>query len=843
MQMQFYEFCFHPMDKEECMGKKIIIAEKPSVAREYAKALRVNGKNEGYIENDEWIVTWSIGHLVELCYPEDYDEAMKKWDIETLPFLPREYKYKVIKNVKAQFATVKKLYNRSDIDEIYYAGDSGREGLYIQMLIRQLAGHNPYAKEKVVWIDSQTEEEILRGVREAKDVSEYKDLSDAGYMRAEEDFATGINFSRALSIKYGYMLNRAGRTKKYRPVSVGRVMTCVLGMVVDREREIRNFKPTTFYKIISTIRVGEADIEGEWKVTKDSRYKDFDGLYENGFLKEEDAKDFIKSLPNKVFIKEAKKTEEKKTAPLLFNLAELQNECTKRFHISPADTLSIAQSLYEKKLTTYPRTDARVLTNAIAKELGRNLKGLSEEYGEYVAEIKENGWYVQKRYIDDSKVTDHYAIIPTGIKASEIKDLEAKVYDLIVRRFLSIYYPPAVYIKLSITEDADGEIFSVSTKELKEPGYLNVAGIPAGTRKVPVEALKMIKEGNIYDASYNPKKGETQPPKRYTTGSMVLAMENAGKLIEEEELREQIKNTGIGTSATRAETIEKDIRLGYLDVNKKTQTLTPALFGELVYEVVNLTIPSLLSPKMTASWEQGLQYIADGKANRTDYEILLEQYIRKEIEKVKTKEIGPELKRRISAFTNADLDSAAVKFVPEDTGLLCPACGSPIMTTRYGYQCANNKKNQESCGFSLGEVAGKHIPVEQLKKLIENGRTDVMSGFISKAKRKFDAALVLYPDGKIKFEFPESDDEDTGFKCPDCGKPIRMNRFVYQCECGFKVSREISKRKISKDELKSLIENNRTDLLKGFVSKKTGKKFSAYLIREGREIKFEFQSR
>lgn len=640
--------------------KSVIVTEKPSVAMEFAKVLGVTERNDGYMENDKYIITWCIGHLIEMAYPEVYDPEMKKWDVDTLPFLPEKYIYQVIPDVKKQFNIIKRIYNRNDIGCIYYAGDPGREGIYIQMLVRQEAGHNPSAKELVIWIDSQTKEEILRGIREAGPLADKMPLADSGYMRAIEDYAFGLNFTRLLTLKYGNLLNNACGGTHQGALSVGRVMTCVLGMIVKREREIENFIPTKFYKIANNLRTENGMISAGWRVTSESKYYNSAKLYnETGFLKEEDAKAAIAELPNTVIIDEIEKKEEKKAAPLLFNLAELQAECSKKIKISPDETLAIAQSLYEKKLTTYPRTDCRVLSSAIAKVIETNIKGLKpvEPVIGIVDKILSTGSYksIEKtRYTDDSKVTDHYALIPTGKTAEydSLSEKEKEVYDLIVRRFLSIFCPPAVYEKVKLTESAGKEKFYATATVLVRPGYMIVAGIPE--QKEDTEAIKsaieVLTKGSSYPAEYAISYGETKPPKRYTSGSIVLAMENAGQLIEDEELREQIKGTGIGTSATRAETFKKLVANGYIALNKKTQVLTPAMYGNMVYEVVEMTMPDLLSPKMTASWEKGLEGIVSGKVTQQEYRSKLENYIRKKTADIKEEDKCHEIHDKIVKF-------------------------------------------------------------------------------------------------------------------------------------------------------------------------------------------------
>lgn len=644
------------------MSKSLYIAEKPSVAQEFAKALKIKGaRHDGYLESEDSVVTWCVGHLVTMSYPEAYDASLKRWSLETLPFLPGEFKYEIIPAVKKQFKIVSSLLNRKDITRIYVCTDSGREGEYIYRLVEMMSGMKGKERRRV-WIDSQTEDEILRGIREAKDLAEYDNLSASAYLRAKEDYLMGINFSRVLTLKYGNSIASYLGTK-YSVISVGRVMTCVLGMVVRREREIRQFVKTPFYRVLSSIDLGGRTIEGEWKAVPGSRYENSPALYkENGFKKREDAEALIGILsqnqPMQTQIDKIERKKENKNAPLLYNLAELQNECAKLFKISPDETLKIVQEMYEKKLVTYPRTDARVLSTAVAKEIYKNLRGLTS-YGltaEYAAEIIETGAYkniVKSRYVNDKQITDHYAIIPTGQGLSALNSVSAnskKVYEIIVRRFLSIFYPPAVYQKLSLVTKAEGESFFSNFKVLLDEGYLKVAKYSfantANKKKTDsdeescdqniLEALKDIKKGDILPVhEYIIKEGETSPPKRYTSGSMILAMENAGQLIEDEELRAQIKGSGIGTSATRAEILKKLIAIKYLDLNKKTQTITPTLQGEMIFDVVNSSIRSLLNPELTASWEKGLTYVAEGSVTPQEYMDKLEHFIRVRTDGVK----------------------------------------------------------------------------------------------------------------------------------------------------------------------------------------------------------------
>ena len=644
------------------MAKALYIAEKPSVAREFAKALKLDLKNhDGYMESPEAIVTWCVGHLVTMSYPEVYDAKYKKWSLATLPFLPEEFKYEVIPGVKKQYDIVAGLLNRPDVATIYVCTDSGREGEYIYRLVERQAGVTGKNRRRV-WIDSQTEEEILRGIREAKDLSEYDNLCESAYLRAKEDYLMGINFSRLLSLKYGNAISNFLNTK-YTVVSVGRVMTCVLGMVVRREREIRDFVKTPFYRVLSNLDIQGHQVDGEWRAVEGSAYFQSPKLYkENGFLKEEDAKQLIEELKGtmpegalKAVVVSMEKKKETKNPPLLYNLAELQNDCSRLFKISPDQTLQIVQELYEKKLVTYPRTDARVLSSAVAKEIHKNIGGLKNipSVKTYAEAILEKGTYkniAKTRYVNDKQITDHYAIIPTGQGFGAIRTLNQtalNVYETIVRRFLGIFCPPAIYQKISLVTGIGTEKFFSSFKVLAEPGYLKVMEYSFQKKKETdstnsgngeteescdvsfMEVLSGLKKGmELGVKDLNIKEGETAPPKRYNSGSMILAMENAGQLIEDEELRAQIKGSGIGTSATRAEILKKLVNNKYLALNKKTQIITPTLLGEMIYDVVNASIRSLLNPELTASWEKGLNYVAEGSITPEEYMVKLENFIK-----------------------------------------------------------------------------------------------------------------------------------------------------------------------------------------------------------------------
>ena len=859
------------------MAKSLIITEKPSVAQEFARILGVSGRNDGYIENSDYVITWCVGHLVEMVYPEVYDEKYKKWKLEDLPFLPKEYKYDVIPAVSRQYDVVHKMLHREDIDTVYWAGDAGKEGQTIEENIRMYGGVREGMKELRVWIDSQTEEEIRRGIREAKPMSDYANLGKSGIMRTIEDYAMGINFSRAMSVKYGNLLNDAAGTRNYTAIAVGRVMTCVLGMVVIREREIRNFVETPFYRVVGSFT--DANIEAEWKVVEGSKYFESPLLYkENGFKKQESAENLIQELSGKTAVVESiERGTSRKKAPLLFNLAELQAECSKRFKISPDETLQVAQDLYEKKLTTYPRTDARVLSTAVAKEIGKNisrLKGYEPVQG-YVERIMKEGLHyniAKTQYTDDSKITDHYAIIPTGqlTELRSLNELQRSVYDLIVRRFLSIFYPAAEYQTVKLVVAVGEEKLFAGAKALKAPGFLEIAGRKQeeekeGSNKEDNEetdspgllelADQLTKGQELPVNGYSLKEGSTKPPKRYTSGSMVLAMENAGQLIEDEELRAQIKGSGIGTSATRAEIIKKLVRIGYLHLNKKSQILSPEVLGEMVYEVVNMTVPALLNPKMTASWEKGLDGITRGTVIMEDYREKLEDFIRKETLNMVERNLTTQLVEQIQPLTGKGARGIAAK---KKLGIACPVCGGELETTPFGYGCGNYKKDGTGCKFSVGTIAGRDLSEEEFKDLITKGRTDVLEGFVAKSKKKFPASLVLEKDeeGRVNIAFDFSANEPQiveGIKCPSCGGDIVATAYGFRCihfdrekedGCDFSVGK-IAEKSLNVSQLTELITNGRTETIRGFKSK-TGKKFDACLCMEKDEngktvIKFDFE--
>ncbi|MDO5475691.1 MAG: DNA topoisomerase [Eubacteriales bacterium] len=750
--------------------KTVYIAEKPSVARAFAAALGKNFRNaDGYMESGDTIVTWCVGHLVSMSYPDAYDASLKKWSLATIPFIPDRYRYQVIDGVKKQFGIVKRILTDPEVETIYICTDSGREGEYIYRLVAMQAGVKG-KKELRVWIDSQTEAEILRGIRDAKPSSSYDNLGAAAYLRAQEDYLMGINFSRALTLRYSDAMSRALGTD-HTTIAVGRVMTCVLGMVVRREREIRSFVKTPFFRIQASVSQagrpeGAPSFTAQWQVDEKSICCGFPGLYkDSGFLKREDAEKFLlyltgqagadiltsrreplqpdlqpgsagapaqallpdetaagapartllqgeaaagapaqallqgeaaagahaqillpgegaaggegpREIPGRApaVLESIQRKKEKKNPPLLYNLAELQNDCSRFFKISPDQTLAVAQELYEKKLTTYPRTDARVLTTAVAKEIGKNLRGLSTlpVYRELLLPVLESGSWKKigrTRYTNDKAVTDHYAIIPTGDGLKALPSLSKRsqnVYELIVRRFLSIFYPPAVYDRISVSVRVrETELFTASLRTCVERGYLDVlaysffrkkeAGDPGKDASAQADAggsrqqagseegedrqgnaseeavpdfLRTARKGARLQAGpFTIREGETTPPKRYTSGSMILAMENAGQLIEEEELREQIRGSGIGTSATRAEILKKLVHNDYLRLNSKTQVITPSQTGEMIFDTCSCALKPLLDPRLTASWELGLTQVADGTVTSDEYTQKLNSFI------------------------------------------------------------------------------------------------------------------------------------------------------------------------------------------------------------------------
>lgn len=853
--------------------KTVICTEKPSVAIQICKTLHVDVAMDGYMESDEYIVTWCLGHLIRLSYPESYNPELKKWSLEALPFFPDKFFYEIIptKRVEKQFKVIREIYNRPDVGTILYCPDPAREGIYIQYLVRQEAGVNEGVEEKVIWINSQTESEILRGIREAKPLSEYEDLAAAGKMRAIEDYVTGINFTRALTTKYGYkILHTAGLDKG--SISVGRVMSCVLGMIAMREREIANFKPTPFYKLVAK----KGEVVFEWKAKEPSKYKDSPLLYdESGFLAKGSAEGLKGELQEKNFtISDIKTTHSTKQAPLLFNLAELQAESAKVFHISPDETLATIQKLYDKRLLSYPRTDARVLSTAIAKEIDTNLAGISKlpEYSQIVSIINKYGTaknIANTKYTNDEKIEDHYAIIPTGEISGykELEGLEKEMYDFVVRRFLAIFLPPAEYDTLEIKAMCDGEPFQSKKKCLVKRGYLSLY---KGNEKQEIKANVFQKGESFIPDSIEVKEGSTQAPKRYTSGSIILAMENAGKLIEDEELREQIKSSGIGTSATRADIIQKLEKNKYISCNAKTQVLTPTNLGQIIFDTLLLTIPEILSPEMTASWEKGLEYVAKGTVTKEKFLKTLRTDIEKKIKTIKENDITNILLDKIKPYAGKSKLKEA-----HEISANCPYCGKPMRCTSTGsYVCSGWTKENPTCNFFMQPRVSKNGPKLTEKQVIEGlttGRINGIKGFKSKNGNTFTADVILKKavvnDRRFVnfvFDFPEKqeagEDRETDILCPVCKeKKLLLNNLCYHCstkhvssylprgkkksiEMEFKIPLMLNGHKLTEAEVKQICEDGKTKARLNFYSERKKRNFDARLVWDSstNSISFSF---
>lgn len=738
---------------------KLIICEKPSVAKEFAKVLGVDtGKRQnGYFEDNDWIITWAVGHLVTLSYPEAYDENMKKWSLDTIPFIPSNFKYEVIKDVKDQFNIVKKLLQRKDVDVIYNAGDSGREGEYIQRLIFQEAKPNPSAKKMRIWIDSQTEEEIKNGIKNAKPESEYDKISDAAYERGIEDYLAGINFSRAFSIVYGRPLNAILRPEKYIPFSVGRVMTCTLGMVVEREQLVRNFKETFSYGVSADTCNGQ--ITADWDTTDSSEYNESPKLAKSdAFIEKSDAEQLCSEFSKigQLCVADINRTTERKNAPMLFNLTELQSECSKRLKISPDETLDIAQSLYEKKLTTYPRTDARVLSTAVAKEIFKNITGVASytpvsEYAKYILDHNLHDNITKTKYVNDAQISDHYAIIPTGSTSGlgGLSSMELAVYDLIVRRMLSIFYPPAEYGKIQVSFSIGRENLFAGASKLNARGFLDVIEYEEKEDKLTdYNILNQLKVGDILPAEFFVAEKKSAKPKKYTSGSLVLTMEGAGKLIEDPELRAQLKGSGVGTPATRAETVKKLIKNGYITLNTKTQVISATELGEMIYTVVKMIEPTLLNPAFTANWEKGLSQIESGEITAQVYRDKLTKYVAMVTNKIKSNDISQLVNQALNEvhvlYGGEPVNFNTTVEKQEIAGIVCPCCGSKIVRTKWGYSC---EKYKNGCLFSVGEICGVTISEKELIKVITGGESSKMK-FKSKAGKDFESTLTLQDDEK-----------------------------------------------------------------------------------------------
>lgn len=817
------------------MGKTLILTEKESVALDFAKVLQVGEKKEGKIENGQYVITWCRGHLVAMSYPDQYDEKYKKWNLDDLPFIPATFLYHI--SVPDRFSVVKQQLTRKDIDTILFAGDAGREGEVIYRLILNQVPLSPKVKKLRVWIDSFTEAEIKRGIQEAKPIEEYDTLAKAGIQRAIDDYLVGMNFSRAVTCKYGKVFNQQIQSKKWKSIDIGRVMTCVLAMVVERERQIRNFKESHFFKLALVSN----KLQVEWKAVPGSIYYESPLLYnEGGFLDKEVASQFAAVLKAKKqgIITSIEPFLSNKKAPLLYNLAELQNECTQQLKISPSDTLNIVQTLYEKRLTTYPRTDARVLSSAVARDISDTLTGLSSYLpaASAIQVILDNCYHrnIQNPpYTDDSKITDHYAIIPTGEtkELENLSDLHKKVYDMIVRRFLSIFYPPACFQNIKITIQVEGESFFGSAKVLISPGYLALFPerlkemLAKDAEKDLIQYGKERKVGDLVPIEeIQIKEGKTTPPKRYTSGSMILAMENAGKLIEEEELREQIKDNGIGTSATRAEILKKLEAKEYIKTNQKTQILTPHEDGEAIYDILTEILPDFLSPRITAVWENELEQIRSGDLSVEQHSQKLNRYIEEKIQTIKG--------LTLQDFTGSQGEKEIL--------CKCPICKEGNIVQKKGfYVCdAFVKTDPLSCKFIVGEIAGVSLKKGDLIQLCERGETPLLDGFLSKNKKPFSAKLLLR-EGKLQFAFPEQGETAaTDLICPVCKKAMRKTTYGYGCSgynkndpksCRFSLSETIKGKKLSKSQIRKLLKEGRTDPIKGFLSQQ-GNYFDACLF-------------
>jgi len=689
-----------------------------------------------------------------MSYPEKYDIKYKAWRLHDLPFLPEEYKYEIIANVQKQFDIIKEQMNRDDVTTIYVCTDSGREGEYIYRLVDMMVDAKSKEKKRV-WIDSQTEDEIKKGVKNAKPLEAYDNLADSAFLRAKEDYLMGINFSRLLTLCYGRTLAKK-LEKDHIVIAVGRVMTCVLGMIVNREREIRDFVKLPYYKVQALFEFeGSIDYDAEWKAVEGSKYHLSNQIYkEVGFTDKALAETFVNELKTsneKPVIEDVKKKKETKNPPLLYNLAELQNELSKKLKQSPDQTLKIAQNLYEKKLITYPRTDARVLSTAVCKEILSNLKGLTQldkvasldekdktlpEYALEVINSNKHKGLEKTKYVNDKAITDHYAIIPTGQGLStynKLPGIEKEVYILIVRRFLAIFFPPAIYNQLSITTKLGEERFFSTSKVCTSEGFqviLNDEKKEDDSKQDKAEILKKLKKGQtVLVKELDIKESETTPPKRYNSGSIILAMENAGKLIEDDELREQIKGSGIGTSATRAEILSKLEKIDYISLNKKTQILTPTTLGESIYDVVAGSIPSLLRPELTASWEKGLSMIASGDIKNDEYMKKLESYIQKNTSRVLTLTKNTNVKNQASDIDKTPLGS-------------CPLCkDGKIKENSKAYFCTNWKDN---CNFTLWK--------NSLPELKEDISRDLVKELLASDKNSIKIHTSENKDVHIKFK-------------------------------------------------------------------------------------------
>lgn len=806
------------------MGKTIFITEKPSVAQDYKRVLKVSsgGKTNGYIEGHspvlgkDVIITWAVGHLIAISQPEKQNPAWEgAWKKENLPMIPNSFKYEPIKNTYSQYKVIKEQYTRKDIDAIYYAGDSGREGIYIQALIRnQVFKTSPKVEERVVWLNSTTDESIIKGIQEAKPYTHYQSMIDSGYMRAISDWLIGMNFTESFTLTSNTLIN------------VGRVMTPTLAMVVNRQYEIDNFHKTPYFGI-------KADNFASWKAVNGSRFFESDDLYnENGFLKKEKSQALCSEFntDKKLMVFDTKITTKTEYAPYLFNLADLQAYCTKHFKISPAKALEIVQSLYEKKFTTYPRTDCRFLSSAVATDL------------------KKQGYDVPKRYVDDSKVTDHYALIPTFHgNANELDGTEKSVYNVILERFTNTMLPPYIYDAVSVTYiHRNGEKFFENYRIIKQLGFKanskDTEEEKAENKSNNDEAVStkpVPQKGDVISVNnFSIHEMETKPPVAYTTGSLILAMEKAGKLIEDEELREQIKTCGIGTSATRAGIIDKLVARKYITVDNK-QKVAPTEFGKSIIPIIALYDKALVSPEKTADMEASLNAVATSKLSKEGYLEKIVYYVSRT-----TQRILDENKLNLSAFSTT---SDKVTMSKE---LTCPCCGDKMKVGKFGWYCG--------CKFSIGlEISEHKMKEKDVEDLCAKGRTKKLS-FKSKSGKPFTAYLAVdTAEHKVKFVFDEAPTGDKSaseedktkfaetrpkkvFACPICNQTMNSGTSGLYCDCGLRIYREISGHKMTAKEIETLFACGRLDDL-SFISR-AGKPFAASLVldKEAKKTAFEF---
>ncbi len=837
------------------MGKTLFIAEKPSVAMTIAQALGINGtRNNGYIESDDKIITWCVGHLVRLSYPEKYDEALAKWEMETLPFVPEKEKflYETNESVKEQYEVVAKMYKRTDIDTLYIYPDDGQEGYYLQALVLMHACIRKGIKVYCCICDSQTDDEIRRAYSMAEpwDSERITRIIKAGYMRAKEDYLVGINYSRVLTLKYesllsGYIGYQRGT------IAVGRVMSCVLGMVVKREREIADFTAETYYKITANFDDG---LEAAWKDTDDSSIHNSPIIYEGkGIKKKEDAEVFISGLPSYLTVKKVEIKTEKKKAPLLYSLTELQADCAKKFKYNPQKVLDIAQILYEKKLTSYPRTDSKYLPTSLAKEIDVPLEGIRDNYpdlSEYAKQIlfcHMHDDFVDSRYVDDKKIDDHYAIIPTGKGFENLASLtveQATVYDLIVRRFLSVFYPPAEFEKAEVELVADREHFFLSRKMIQKPGYLEIAGYEQNKEetKKDFEKIRKLAKDSTFAAIYGLTEQETSPPKRYSSSSLLLAMDNAGQFVEDEELREVLKDTkGIGTTATRAGILEKLVKTNhYLDLNEKTQIYKPTYKGELIYDILNENIPTILNPTFSASWTSGLKQIEKGQIEDTVYFEKLTTDVKKNVIKIKGANLDEQLKGDFTKVAERYKKEAQAAKVTFD----CPLCKSPLKPAKNGFICSKFAKEEErtedSCTFYMPrQVSGKTLSDKMIEKLLKDKYLDIMNDFKKSDGTKFSAPLYLLSNGKLSFKPEGGEDVPCGVKCPECGRELKEGSYAWKCDCGFSIQRMIAHKAITKEQMKKIVSGEGTDVISGFKGKNGT--FAARLVLKDGKTEFKFR--